>query len=117
MTSPALALLLAALVLSQPPAASGAPTEEEIRAAAAQLGADDFRIRQKATDLLWHAGLAAESVLREALKSNDPEVRFRAAAVLDKVRFGIRPDTAPEMLLLIEQFRHSSSATAKRQAL
>ena len=118
MTSAAFASILTVLVAAQPEAAApSAPTEEQIRTAAAELGADDFRVRQRATDLLWKAGSAAEGVLREALKSNDPEVRFRAASVLDKVRFGIRPDTPAEMLVLIDQFRHGANATAKRQAL
>lgn len=107
-------LVLFAQATPEPPPAL---TADEIRSAAGQLGADDFRVRQKASDLLWQAGLAAEGVLREALKSNDPEVRFRAAAVLDKVRFGILPGTPPDILLLIDQFRHGASATAKRQAL
>lgn len=118
MTSASLSSMLALLVLAQPTAApASAPTAEEIRAAADQLGADDFRVRQKATDLLWQAGPAAEVVLLGALKSNDPEVRFRATAVLDKVRFGIRPDTPSEVLLLIDQFRHGSSSAVKRQSL
>lgn len=110
-------LLLAQAPAADPPVVAPAPTAEEIQAAAGQLGADDFRVRQKASDLLWQAGLAAEGVLREALKSDDPEVRYRAAAVLEKVRFGIVPGTPPDILLLIDQFRHGASATAKRQAL
>ncbi|HEX5105858.1 MAG TPA: HEAT repeat domain-containing protein, partial [Pirellulaceae bacterium] len=102
---------------AEAPVAQEAPTAEEIQAAVGKLGADDFRVRQAASDLLWRAGRAAEAALREALKSNDPEVRFRAAAVLDKVRFGILPDTPPDILLLIDQFRHGSSSTVKRQSL
>jgi tetratricopeptide (TPR) repeat protein len=121
--APILALiLLAQLPATEPPAGGQpatpvAPTMEQIQAAVAQLGADDFRERQRASDLLWQAGLAAEGPLREALKSDDPEVRFRAAAILDKIRFGILPNTPPDILLLIDQFRHGNSATAKRQAL
>ena len=116
--APILALfLLAQAPPAVQPAEPAAPTMEQIRAAALQLGADDFRERQKASDLLWQAGLAAEGVLRESLKSDDPEVRFRAAAILDKIRFGILPNTPPDILLLIDQFRHGNSATAKRQAL
>jgi tetratricopeptide (TPR) repeat protein len=123
MISFAVSSLFGIILLGQAPAPTPTGTEAplpnaaEIQAAAAKLGADDFRVRQQATDLLWQAGLAAESVLRDALKSDDPEVRFRAAAILDKVRFGILPNTPPDILLLIDQFRHGNSATAKRQAL
>ena len=67
-------------------------------------------------DALWLAGAASEAALREAVRSDDPEVRFRAAAVLDKVRAGLRPDTPPDVAALIEQFRFGNDTT-QRQAL
>src|SRR2546430_528665 len=76
-----------------------------------------FEEREAATDLLWRAGQAAEAALAQAAKSNDPEVRTRAVALLSKLRLGIRPDTAPEVLALIDQFRYASAAEQRRQAL
>src|SRR5207248_3574011 len=67
--------------------------------------------------LLWRAGPAAENALREALKSTDPEVRTRAAAVLNKLRLGIRPDMSPDVVRLIDQFRYGGSTAVRRQAL
>ncbi len=104
----------ASLLVAQ---AAAAPTAGEIAAAIAQLGDDSFAVRQKATEWLWQAGPAAEPHLRAALKSTDPEVRTRAASVLDKLRFGLRPDTPPEIAVLIDQFRHGSNITVRQQAL
>src|SRR5947208_1748337 len=98
-------------------AAAAAPTPDEIARAAVQLGAEEFKARQQASDVLWQAGAAAEGVLRQALKSTDPEVRTRAAAVLAKLRLGIRPDMPPDTVRLIEQFRFGGSTAARRQAL
>ncbi|HZN34179.1 MAG TPA: HEAT repeat domain-containing protein [Pirellulaceae bacterium] len=98
-------------------AAAAPPTAEEIAAAIGRLGDDSFDVRQKATEWLWQAGPAAETQLRAALKSTDPEVRTRAASVLDKIRFGLRPDTPPDVAILIDQFRHAGSAALRRQAL
>ena len=95
---------------------SAAPTGDEIDRWVKQLGADDFAARQAATDALWQAGPAALVALTEAARSDDPEVRFRAKAVLDKVRSGVRPDTPPELAALIDQFRFGAEP-AQRQAL
>lgn len=123
------AVLWIALVLAQPadaaerPAtvATGTPsgpiTLEQIQAAIGQLGDPDYRVRQEATDLLWQGGAASIEPLKQALKSDDPEVRYRAIAVLDKVRSGILPGTPPETLLLIDQFRHGGSTAIKQRAL
>src|SRR5205823_9072201 len=94
-----------------------AHSAQEIVRAAEQLGADEFKAREQASDLLWRAGPAAENALREALKSTDPEVRTRAAAVLTKLRLGIRPDMPPDVVRLIDQFRYGGSTAARRQAL
>jgi len=60
---------------------------------------------------------SAEAALEQAAKSTDPEVRTRAAALLKKLRLGIRPDTPPEVLLLIDQFRYAQSPEQRRLAL
>ena len=90
------------------------PEQARIAEAARQLGDPDFAVRQKATEDLWRAGAAAESELRAALKSADPEVRTRAAAVISRLRLGIRPETPPEIMVLIEQFLYGGSAPARR---
>src|SRR5438128_1515695 len=95
----ALSLACAATSIGQQPAA--APANEQIARAVEELGAPRFEEREAATDLLWKAGPAAEAALAQAAKSNDPEVRTRATALLNKLWLGIRPDTPPEMLALI----------------
>ncbi|MBN9119548.1 MAG: hypothetical protein J0I06_10390, partial [Planctomycetes bacterium] len=52
----------------------------------AQLGSDDFAQRESAVAALEKAGAAAIPALRDALKSPEPEVRQRAAAVLTKLQ-------------------------------
>src|SRR5262245_11002078 len=94
-----------------------APSREQIARAVQELGAPRFDERQAATDLLWRAGAAAEAALVQAAKSNDPEVRTRASALLNKLRLGIRPDTPPEVLALVDQFRYAADANQRRQAL
>src|SRR5258705_13971394 len=86
-------------------AADAAPTKGQIARAIEQLGAPSFETRQAASDLLWKAGNSAAGALREAVKSTDPEVRTRAAALLAKLQLGLRPDTPPEVVALIDQFR------------
>ncbi len=104
-----------ALLIGQTPAA--APTADDIARAIDDLGAETFDARQAATDLLWRAGQAAEPALAQAAKSTDPEVRTRAMALLNKLRLGIRPDTPPELLALVDQFRYAPDANQRRQAL
>src|SRR5215216_2028181 len=116
MSSAAFAVVVnLSLVFGQ--AAATPPTAEEIDAAILRLGDDSFDVRQKATEWLWQAGVAVEPQLRAALKSTDPEIRTRAASVLDKVRYGLRPDTPPDVAVLIDQFRHGGSVGLRRQAL
>src|SRR5689334_520514 len=109
-----LALVVAAA--GQEPAGP-APTPEQIARAIEELAAPRFEEREAATDLLWKAGQAAESALAQAAKSTDPEVRTRATALLNKLRLGIRPDTPPEVLALVDQFRYAADANQRRQAL
>ncbi len=50
-----------------------------------QLGADEFAVREKATEELRKIGKPAEGALRKALAGDDPEVRERVRAVLDSM--------------------------------
>src|SRR5437764_14244634 len=104
----ALHLAFASAIVAQP-AAALFPAPEQIARAVDELGAPKFETRQAATDLLWRAGKPAEAALTQAAKRNDPEVRTRATALLGKLRLGIRPETPPEVLALIDQFRYASA--------
>ncbi len=101
--------VLLACVVSLPlaggPAFGAAPTAQEIARAVEQLGSDNFRARQKASNFLWAAGKAAEPALKKALKSGDREVVRRAREILEKFKYGIYPDTPKNVLELIGRYR------------
>lgn len=68
---------------ADPPAPPGVPTVSEL---ITRLGSGDFRDREAATAALHKAGPAAIPALREAARSDDPEVRQRAAGVLVRLQ-------------------------------
>jgi hypothetical protein len=55
---------------------------EEARQLVRQLGAADFRSRERAADKLVRMGSAVEPILREGLAYPDAEVRFRCRTIL-----------------------------------
>ena len=75
-----------------------------------------YTVREQATRRLWLAGADAESALREALKSRDPEVARRARELLDKIEWGIFADTPDEVVTLVEKYR-AGDATAQSEAV
>jgi hypothetical protein len=76
--------LAAGVVFGGPaPASADPPTVAEL---VGRLGSGDFREREAAVAALEKTGSAAIPALREALKSEDPEVRQRAAAILHKLQ-------------------------------
>jgi tetratricopeptide (TPR) repeat protein len=95
--------LLLPLLAAQ--AGGAAPTQDEIARAIEQLGSGNFRMRQKASALLWAAGKAAEPALLKALKSKDQEVARRARDILDKFKYGIYPNTPKNVVDLIGRYR------------
>src|SRR5262249_18835755 len=52
------------------------------------LGADRFRVREKATARLIAIGERAVPLLRDAEKSRDPEVAYRARRCLEQINTG-----------------------------
>ncbi len=88
------------------PAWAGKYTPEQIKKAVKDLGDRSFFVREKASRLLWSAGVDAEGPLQAALKSGDAEAVRRARALLDKFQWGIFPDTPSEVVELIGRYRN-----------
>jgi hypothetical protein len=69
------------------------PDKERIEQLVRDLASEDFRVREKATEELQKIGAGAVQFLKEALKSDDPEVRWRAEGILKKIE---NPQPLPE---------------------
>ncbi|MBN2477216.1 MAG: hypothetical protein JXB62_21590 [Pirellulales bacterium] len=93
-----------------PTEATAAPMPEEIARAVGQLGDECYGVRQQASEYLWQAGRAAEPALGRALQSHDPEVVARARRILRSFHYGVYPETPPEVVALIGQYRYGSQA-------
>lgn len=93
------------------------PTKEQIAEWVRELGDDEFQIRENATKNLWEAGRLAEDALAEVRESDDLEVRHRGGELLDKFKWGIYPDTIPELVVLIQQYRSSANVDDKAGVL
>ncbi len=78
------------------------------------LGSPLFTVREQATRSLWKLGETARPALTAALQSPDAEIVRRARDILDKFDWGILPDTPPEVLKQIREFR--SNIPEKQQA-
>jgi len=65
-----------------PPPLPPGPPEEEIRRLIAQLDADEFRVREAATEQLIARARGRKPLIEEALASDSTEIRFRAARIL-----------------------------------
>jgi len=81
------------------------PTEEELSRAVRALGSDFFAVRQRASATLWSAGRRAEPFLRQALLSRDREVVRRAEVLLERLSWGLTPDTPADLAQLIWEYR------------
>jgi tetratricopeptide (TPR) repeat protein len=78
---------------------------EEIKKAIAELGNQRFAVRDKAKKVLLDAGAAAEPFLEEAARSPDAEISSTAKTILEKLEWGLYPDTPNDVRELIDQFR------------
>jgi hypothetical protein len=87
------------------------PTERGIKALVARLGHEEFAVRERATQELIALGDAARPFVEDATKSDDPEVRLRAQAILQAPRQPAA-DAGPDLGQAIEVL-----AAAKDKAL
>jgi tetratricopeptide (TPR) repeat protein len=90
-----------------------APTGEQIAQWIRDLGNDDFDKRQNASKQLWEAGRAAEAPLKETLKSDDREVIRRSRELLEKLRWGLYPDTPRPVAEMIGRYQDGATAEAR----
>ncbi|MFB3894397.1 MAG: tetratricopeptide repeat protein [Phycisphaerae bacterium] len=96
-------------VSADTPASAPAVTPEQIAQAIKDLGSGTWKTREKAMETLWEAGPAAKAALEEAARGSDAEVTSRAKLLLDRLRYGIRPDTPKEVTDLIDQYRRGEA--------
>jgi len=109
-----LLLPLLLILLQGSSLSADAPNPDEIDRAVRQLGDDNYLVRERASKFLWEAGKPAEAALRGAATSEDAEVALRAQRILVYFRYGVYPDTPPEKVALIAQFRYGN--TSDKQA-
>ncbi len=83
------------------------PDAAAVRKAIRELGHEDFAVREAASKVLWLSGVNSEPLLREAVKSGDPEVKMRARLILEKFELGLTPDMPPDFEALLVNFRVS----------
>src|SRR5262247_2020417 len=74
-------LVLAALAAGP----TTAPAPKEIDSLIAQLGHDDFKVREEASTKLAKIGKPALAPLRQALANGDPEVQSRAEMLIKRI--------------------------------
>lgn len=106
-------LLLLMLLVLHAETSEPKPTPKQIARWVERLGDNDFKAREEASKKLWQAGAAAEPALEKAAKSDDREVARRARELLDKFRWGIYPDTPPDIVALIHAYRSSAGQQRK----
>lgn len=78
--------------------------EDQLARSVRELGARDFKVRERAMDHLQRAGLAARPALRRALRSKDPEIRRRARQLLIQMREHLIASAPPGTAELVRKY-------------
>ncbi|MBC7981144.1 MAG: hypothetical protein H7Y36_11330 [Armatimonadetes bacterium] len=84
--------------------------ENDLTGLVSGLTSESFKIREDATRELWSSGDRAIAPLRKASMSDDPEMAFRAAEILEKLELHITPETPGEILDLIQRYKTAPQA-------
>jgi tetratricopeptide (TPR) repeat protein len=101
----ALSLVVSVALVPCAAAVPAKPSPEQIAKWIEQLGDNDFATRQAASRQLWEAGRSAEEALARAADGPDLEVRRRVNEILEKFRWGLYPDTPPDVAALIARYQ------------
>src|SRR5438128_2497273 len=78
-------ILLACIAAGPTTAPAPLPSAKEIDALIVQLGHDDFKVREDASQKLFKIGKPAVAALKQALASDDPEVQSRAQMLIRRI--------------------------------
>lgn len=81
------------------------------------LGDPDFENRENASKKLTEAGEKAIPLLEKAKKHPDPEIRHRASEILESFRFGILPNTPPQLRNIMIELKRQPSEEGKRREI
>src|SRR5436190_19100401 len=77
--------LILLLMCTAAAAPTTAPAPKDVDMLIAQLGHDDFKIREEASVKLAKIGKPALAPLRQALANGDPEVQSRAEMIIKRI--------------------------------
>lgn len=106
-------ILLAAMGLAPAGEARPAP-EPSVAELVARLRSEDPAARQAAMEALAARGQEATGALEKASEAPDPEVRWRAAEALHRIRWRISPELAERIGDLMHDFQARSVAERER---
>jgi len=96
-------------------AAAGAEETKAFEKLVAQMGANDFATREKATRQLRAAGPRALAVLHKAAKSADPEISSRAAVLVNELGGKVALVARDESLISLGELAPGKLSVAGRQ--
>ncbi len=84
------------------PATQPTAADDQVRDLIKQLGNDDFHVREEAENKLAKMGRTALPALKEALKSEDPEIKSKAEAVIARI------DAQDQAVAQLPNIRHGA---------
>lgn len=91
------------------PATNEKTTSPSIPELVRNLADPKFRVREDASRSLWQLGNHALSALKEATRSEDPEMAHRARELVRKIELSLTPDTDPEVIAIVERYEKASA--------
>ncbi len=91
------------------------PSEEELSESVSRLSDSSFSKREAAMLFLWkHAATAEERLRKAATNGEDSEALIRVKRILEAYELGIFPDTPPDIVKGIYEFRDGSRVQKKQ---
>ncbi|MFP6880413.1 MAG: hypothetical protein VCA34_05660, partial [Roseibacillus sp.] len=78
-----------------------------------QLADESYRVREEATKSLWNLGEVGMAAIKEGVESEDPEVAHRSKILLQRILTGITPDTAENVVRLVQKYFRSGTTGKK----
>ncbi|MCM8535944.1 MAG: hypothetical protein NE334_08410 [Lentisphaeraceae bacterium] len=94
-----------------PPISAETIDKSEIPQLIKDLGADGFRIRKSAVKKLIQIGFHSKDAVKQAMKSDDPEVKENARAVWAQIKDILTPNNSPEVQDFLEKLNRRAATS------